>query len=118
MPENPLCCVELGRSTPFSAPSGATLVAAAYHVITPNQRGYGSSPRPTDPIGGPARTTNYFAVSTTSPYATLPDLLAAAKGASGAITVGVAGADERLGVDATAESAGVTFKHRAVRRWQ
>ncbi|MFJ4029560.1 tripartite tricarboxylate transporter substrate binding protein [Paenarthrobacter sp. NPDC089989] len=61
------------------------------------------------PIGGMARTTNYFAVSAKSPHTSLKDLLEAAKATPGKITVGVAGDDEQLGVQAAAKSAGVTF---------
>ncbi|KUM36371.1 tripartite tricarboxylate transporter substrate binding protein [Arthrobacter sp. EpRS71] len=61
------------------------------------------------PIGALARTTNYLAVSASSSYGSLNDLLAAAKAAPGKITVGVAGDDEQLGVEAAAKSAGVTF---------
>ncbi|TDL39689.1 tripartite tricarboxylate transporter substrate binding protein [Arthrobacter nitrophenolicus] len=61
------------------------------------------------PIGALARTTNYFAVSASSSYQSLDDLLAAAKAAPGKITVGVAGDDEQLGVEAAAKSAEVAF---------
>ena len=61
------------------------------------------------PIGGLARTTNYLAVSAASSYQSVQELLDAAKAAPGVITIGVAGDDEKLGVEAAAASAGVTF---------
>jgi len=61
------------------------------------------------PIGSLTRTTNYIAVSDASPYETLEDLLEAAGDAPGSITVGVAGDDERLGVEAAAALADVEF---------
>lgn len=61
------------------------------------------------PIAALTRTTNYMAVSASSPYETLEDLLDAAAAAPGAISVGTASEDETLGVLAAAESAGVEF---------
>lgn len=61
------------------------------------------------PIGSLTRSTNYFAVSASSSYETLQDLLDAAGENPGAISVGVAGDDERLGVEAAAASADVEF---------
>ncbi|MCH1881916.1 tripartite tricarboxylate transporter substrate binding protein [Agrococcus sp. ARC_14] len=100
---------ELAGADPDGYTIGFTNIPSTIPTYVIADRGATYTRESFEPIAALTRTTNYMAVSASSPYETLDDLLEAAADAPGAITVGTASEDETLGVEAAAESAGVEF---------
>jgi len=61
------------------------------------------------PLGSLTKSSNIIAVSASSDFESMEDLIAAAEAAPGSVTVAVAGDDERLGMRAVEDATGATF---------